>query len=260
MKNKIDELFERKEKNILSIYTTAGFPQLNDTTDIIRSLESNGVDLIEIGIPYSDPLADGPVIQDANQIAIENGMNLKLLFEQLDSIKNEIQTPIILMGYLNVIMQFGVEQFYYKCQEVNVSGVIIPDLPLDEYERFHKPFASSKGIKNIFLITPKTSIERIKLIDNLSDPFIYVVSSNSITGNDLSGFDQLEVFYDQLRSLQLKNKTLIGFGINNANKFNKACKLANGAIIGSAFIQSIKNKTTIPDFIHSIRQTQTLSV
>lgn len=260
MKNKIDQLFTRKEKNILSIYTTAGFPQLNDTPKIIRSLEAHGVDLIEVGIPYSDPLADGPVIQEANQKAIENGMNLKLLFEQLNSIKNEIQTPIILMGYLNVIMQFGVDLFYQNCHEANVSGVIIPDLPLDEYERFHKPFASSNGIKNIFLITPKTPIERIKMIDNMSDPFIYVVSSNSITGNDLSGFDQLEIFYDQLRSLHLKNKTLIGFGISKANKFESACKLANGAIIGSAFIQSLKNKNTIADFIHSIRQTQSLSI
>ncbi len=260
MENKINQLFKEKKSNILSIYITAGFPELNDTVKNIRTLQELEVDLIEIGLPYSDPLADGPVIQEANKVAIINNMNLHLLFEQLYFSKEEIKIPIILMGYLNVIMQFGIELFYKRCAECNVSGVIIPDLPIEEYNSNHKYYAELNNVKNIFLITPKTSIERIKLIDSISDPFIYVVSSNSITGNTLSSFEELRSFYNQLNALQLKNKTLIGFGISNSSQYENACQLANGAIIGSAFISSIVNAQPAKNFIHNIRKLKSIAL
>lgn len=255
MKNKIDILFETKEKKILSVFFTAGYPKLNDTCRIMKELEENEVDLIEIGIPYSDPLADGPVIQQASQIAIENGMNLNLLFEQL-SISEPIRIPIILMGYLNQVMLFGVEKFYRLCSENSVSGVIFPDLPLAEFEKEHKQFADTYNIKVIFLITPNTNLERIKRIDEISSGFIYVVSSNTVTGKNYLDFEALNKFYLQLNKIPLKNKTLIGFGISDRSSFTKASQLANGAIIGSAFIKALSKGKATSEFINSIKHSQ----
>jgi len=257
MKNKIETLFETKEKEILSVFFTAGYPKLNDTCRIIKELEENNVDLIEIGIPYSDPLADGPVIQQASQTAIENGMTLYLLFEQL-SITRSCNIPIILMGYLNSVVQFGVEKFYRKCSENFVSGIILPDLPLAEFEQKHKPYADKYDVKVIFLITPNTNLERIKQIDELSNGFIYVVSSNSITGKSYQNFEALEKFYQQLHKIPLKNKTLIGFGISDRLSFTKASQLANGAIIGSAFINALSKEQAISEFVDSIKNIQPL--
>ncbi len=256
MKNKIDILFETKEKDILSVFFTAGYPQLNDTGRILKELQENNVDLIEFGIPYSDPLADGPVIQNASQQAINNGMNLNLLFEQLFKETSTITIPIILMGYLNSVIQFGLEEFYKKCFENSVSGVILPDLPLSEFEDEHKRFADKYNVKVIFLITPNTSITRIKQIDALSTGFIYVVSSNSITGKGHTDFEALEKFYRQLHQIPLKNKTLIGFGINTNSSFKKATQLANGAIIGTAFINALSKEQSISAFINYINTTQ----
>jgi tryptophan synthase alpha chain len=260
MKNKIDQLFETKEKDILSIFFTAGYPNLNDTGKILNELQKNDVDLIEIGIPYSDPLADGPVIQHASQIAIENGMNLTLLFKQLSELKESIHTPIIMMGYLNSVLQFGLEKFYEQCYMNSVSGVILPDLPIDEFEKEHAYFANKFNIKVVFLITPRTSLERIKYIDKISTGFIYVVSSNSITGNSHSNFDDLNNFYATFKQIPIKNKTLIGFGIRDHQSYNDACKISNGAIIGSAFISSLKNRINISHFIDSIKQPQHISI
>ncbi len=259
MKNKIDTLFETKENEILSVFFTAGYPHVNDTSRILEELQENEVDLIEIGIPYSDPLADGLVIQKSSQTAIENGMNLKLLFEQLSDMRSNIKVPIILMGYLNSVIQFGVEEFYQNCQENSVSGVILPDLPLAEFEKHHKQFANTYGVKVIFLITPHTNIERIKQIDAVSTGFIYVVSSNSTTGNSHQNFEALEKFYQQLHQIPLKNKTLIGFGINDHASFTKASKLAKGAIIGSAFIKALSKKQSISSFVNSIKNIQTIT-
>ncbi|MBK6522595.1 MAG: tryptophan synthase subunit alpha [Bacteroidia bacterium] len=259
MKNKIDTLFETKENGILSVFFTAGYPHLNDASRILKELQENGVDLIEIGIPYSDPLADGPVIQNASQTAIENGMNLELLFKQLDMASSKIRVPLILMGYLNTVIQFGIEKFYKMCSENSVSGVILPDLPLQVFKKEHEAFASKYDIKVIFLITPNTSIERIKQIDAVCTGFIYVVSSNSITGNNHQNFETLEKFYAQLHQIPLKNKTLIGFGINDHASFTKASKLAKGAIIGSAFIKALSKKQSISSFLNSIKNIQTIT-
>lgn len=255
MKNKIDQLFLNKEKDILSIFFTAGYPKLDDTSRILKELNEHGADLIEIGIPYSDPLADGPVIQEASKIAIENGMDLNILFKQLSGINSN--APIILMGYLNSVLQFGLERFYEQCALNSVSGVILPDLPLDEFEKDHKALSEKHNIKVIFLITPKTSGERIQRIDSLSSGFVYVVSSNTITGNATDNFKELK---DLFKQLNLKNKALIGFGIHDHKSFSNACELANGAIIGSAFIRSLSKGETIENFIDSIKHSQTANL
>jgi tryptophan synthase alpha chain len=251
MKNKIDLLFERKKNNVLSIFFTAGYPHLNDTCRILGALAENDVDLVEIGIPYSDPLADGPTIQHSSETAIQNGMNLAILFTQLR--KHKTDMPLVLMGYLNSVLQFGIERFYKECSLSGVSGIILPDLPLEEFEKEHKVLSDIYNIKVIFLITPRTSTERIKKVDSLSSGFIYVVSSNSITGNTQGNFEELQQLYSRVKFI---NKTLIGFGINDHHSFLKACKLSNGAIVGSAFLRSLTDHISISDFISSIKNTQ----
>ncbi len=256
--NKINLLFEKKQNNILSIYYTAGFPNLNDTGDILNELINNGVDMIEVGIPFSDPLADGPTIQHSGEVALNNGMNLKLLFQQLSNCKlNEINQPIILMGYLNPILQFGFEQFCIAASEIGVSGVIIPDLPMEEYLEKYKLIFNKCNIKNIFLITPQTSKERIKIIDDNSNSFIYMVSSAATTGNTAEINQSQENYFKSIKSMQLKNPTLIGFGISNAISFKKACEYSQGAIVGSAFIKQISSnndfKTSIKQFVHTLK-------
>ena len=260
--NKLDQLFNKKEKDILSIYYTAGFPKLEDTGAILSELEKCGVDLMEIGIPFSDPVADGPVIQFSNSVSLENGMTLKFLFDQLKAMNEGHKTPKILMGYLNPIYQLGIVEFCKKCKETGVDGVIIPDLPLIEYESKYKKVFHDYGIHFIFLVTPQTSIDRLKQIDELSTSFIYAVSTNSTTGGS-SDFSMQNDYFQRLKD-HLKNPFLIGFGVKNKETFQSACKYADGAIIGSAFIQAITQKEkleeNIQDFIQGIKYSYDYSI
>lgn len=252
MKNRITELFKIKKKNILSVFFTAGYPALNDTANIIRLLEKSGADIIEIGIPFSDPLADGIIIQKSSELALKNGMSLNLLFEQLRDIRPDTTIPLVLMGYFNPIMQFGVEKFVFKCKQAGIDGVIIPDLPMEVYVNDYQNLFEKNEVSNIFLITPNTSPERIKSIDGISNGFIYLVSSSSTTGQT-SNLD--EQSYSEINSLALKNPILIGFGISDRTSFTRVCKYSSGAIIGSAFVRQIsegKLEEKIPAFISSI--------
>ena len=242
--NKINILFQQKEKEILSIYFTAGFPRLNDTTKIIKSLQTNGIDLIEVGIPFSDPMADGWVIQNSSSIALKNGMNLKLLFNQLNSIKNELHIPLILMGYLNPIMQYGFEQFCQDCRQTGISGMIIPDLPFNDYMAEYKPVADKYDLRIILLITPETSEERIRLIDEHTNGFIYMVSSASTTGAQKSFDESKQIYFRRIKTMNLHNPRLIGFGISNRETLQTAFENASGAIIGSKFVSLLAEGPT----------------
>ena len=254
--NRINKLFEEKKDNILSIYFTAGYPNLNDTTEIIKTLDECGVDLIEIGMPFSDPIADGPVIQDSSNVAIDNGMNLNLLFEQLEDIRKITDIPIVLMGYVNPVYQFGYDNFIRNILKCDLDGLILPDLPLEDYKNNFKSVFDKENLSFIFLITPNTSEDRIKKIDNNSNGFVYMVSSSSTTGKK-SSFDNKQIdYFQKIRSLSLKNPTVIGFGISDKESFTQACKYSNGAIIGSKFIQSLSKsniKESIRSFVYSIR-------
>lgn len=258
MENRIDQLFNKKRDNILSIYFTAGIPQLDDTAEIIRQLEMNGVDLIEIGIPFSDPTADGPVIQRSNEAALRNGMSLKLLFEQLTDIRKTVQIPLILMGYFNPVLQFGVEEFCRKCSETGIDGVILPDLPPEEYKENYEKVFNKYNLKNILLITPQTPETRIHIIDEITGGFIYMVSSSSTTGAGKKVEDFHNDYFEKINGMDLKSPRLIGFGISDYLTFSNACKYANGAIIGSAFVSAIQKnndlKENISDFIKSIKK------
>lgn len=259
--NAINKLFEGKKKNILSVYFTAGFPNLNDTTTIINELEKNGVDMIEIGMPFSDPLADGPTIQRSSEIALENGMTIKLLFQQLQNFRNKTsEMPLFLMGYLNPVLQYGFEKFCNDSSSLGISGVIIPDLPMQEYLVEYKSMFVKYNLKNIFLITPQTSESRIRLIDENSDGFIYMVSSTSTTGNKNEIGVEQENYFKRIADMKLKNPTIIGFGIHNHQTFSKACEYANGAIIGSAFIKAIEKsedlENDISKFVNNILKDQ----
>lgn len=264
--NRINKLFEHKKKNILSIYFTAGFPQLNDTKEILRALQENGADLIEIGIPYSDPLADGPVIQQSSMRALQNGISIKKIFDQLNTLSKEPKfrnekIPFILMGYLNPVLQYGFEKFCEDSKASGVDGIILPDLPIYEYERKYKNIFEKKDLSFIFLITPETSEERIRKIDDLSNGFIYAVSSSSITGTD-KNMDVQESYFQRIKNLHLKNEILIGFGIKDSRTFAAACKHAAGAIIGTAYIKAIENSQNIEadtrKFLNSILQPETV--
>ena len=254
--NRINKLFKDKKNKILSIYFTAGYPNLNDTIEILKTLDECGVDLIEIGMPFSDPIADGPVIQDSSNVAIDNGMNLNILFKQLEEIRDITDIPIVLMGYVNPVYQFGYEKFIKNILECDLDGLILPDLPLDDYINEFKPVFDKENLSFIPLITPNTSEERIRQIDNNSNGFIYMVSSSSTTGKK-STFDNKQIdYFKKIRSLSLKNPTVIGFGISDKESFMQACKYSNGAIIGSKFIQSLSKsniKKSIRSFVYSIR-------
>lgn len=243
--NRIQTLFQSKPKDILSIYFTAGYPQLDDTCTIIRELEANGVDLIEIGIPFSDPMADGPTIQGSGTVALRNGMTLSRLFDQLTDIRRDVKIPLIMMGYLNPIMQFGFEAFCKRCNQVGVDGVIIPDLPFADYIKEYKPTAERYGIKMIMLITPETSDQRIRLIDAHTDGFIYMVSSASTTGAQSSFDDQKLDYFRRINSMNLVNPRLIGFGISNKTTLQAAQANSSGAIIGSKFISILSQTDNI---------------
>ena len=247
--NRINQLFQNKKENILSVYFTAGYPELNDTVSIIQNLVKNGADLIEIGMPFSDPVADGPVIQNSSTIALKNGMSIKLLFEQLANIRESVNIPLILMGYLNPVIQYGVEKFCQKCQEVGIDGLILPDLPLSVYEEEFKVVFEQYGLHNILLITPQTSEARIRQIDEASSGFIYMVSSSSTTGAKDKFSDFHQEYFDRVNQLNLKNPRLIGFGISNHETFRNACKYASGAIIGSAFVKALDQDIALEDRI-----------
>lgn len=238
--NRINQLFQDKNKNILSIYYTAGYPNLDDTLRIAMALESAGADMLEIGFPYSDPVADGPVIQASSKNALDNGMDLKLLFEQLKDLRKYVKIPVLLMGYVNPLLQFGVENFCKACAAVGVDGLIVPDLPMVEYEEFYKETFQEHGISNVFLITPQTAVERIHKIDGLTNGFIYMVSSSATTGTNLSLSQVTEDYFSRVAALELKNPTMIGFGISDQPSFEKACQYASGAIIGTAFVKAIE--------------------
>lgn len=234
--NRINQLFSTKQKDILSIYFCAGFPALEGTADTIKALEKKGVDMIEIGIPFSDPMADGPVIQHAATRALKNGMTLKLLFDQLKDIRPEVKIPLLLMGYLNPIMQYGFENFCRTCRETGIDGVIIPDLPFKDYMEEYRPIAEQYDVKVIMLITPETSEERIRLIDEHTDGFIYMVSSAAITGTQSDFNAQKQAYFQRIADMNLRNPRMIGFGISNKQTFETASAHAAGAIIGSKFV------------------------
>jgi len=225
-----------EDKKLLSIYFTAGFPALEDTVPTIKELEKSGVDMIEIGLPFSDPLADGPVIQQSSTRALKNGMTSVKLFEQLKGIRSEVKIPLIIMGYFNPILQYGVEEFCKKCSEVGIDGLIIPDLPVDVFYEKYRSIFEKQGLINVFLITPQTTVERIRYIDSISKGFIYMVSSASTTGAKKSFGDQQEDYFMRIASMKLSSEQIIGFGISNKETYEQATKYAKGAIIGSAFV------------------------
>ncbi|MGL2993809.1 tryptophan synthase subunit alpha [Flavobacterium sp. TSSA_36] len=245
----------QEDKKILSIYFSAGYPNLNDTVQIIQDLEKNGVDMIEIGLPFSDPLADGPTIQASSTQALHNGMTTQVLFDQLKDIRKTVNIPLVIMGYFNPMLQYGVEKFCATCAEIGIDGLIIPDLPVDVYADEYKTIFEKYGLKNIFLITPQTSDKRIHFIDSVSDGFIYMVSSASVTGSSAGFGNTQEAYFQRIAQMNLRNPQVIGFGINNAETFQQATRFAKGAIIGSAFITYLKENGSadISNFIHSIR-------
>ncbi len=253
--SRLQALFANKKERVLNVYFTAGYPQLDSTTTIIQALQNNGADIIELGMPYSDPLADGPVIQESGNIALQNGMTIAVLFEQLKKIKGQVNIPIILMGYMNPVMQYGFEKFCADASAVGVDGLILPDLPEYEFEMEYGDIIKKYGLDFVFLVTPETSTERIQQLDNLSTGFLYAVSSSATTGKD-KDFNSVEKYLEQLQSMQLKNPVLVGFGIKDRNTFESACKYANGAIIGTAFIKALEGSTnineTVKEFINTV--------
>ncbi|MEO9070204.1 MAG: tryptophan synthase subunit alpha [Ginsengibacter sp.] len=255
--NSIQKLFAEKKENILSIYFTAGFPELKDTEIILKSLQDHGANMIEIGMPYSDPLADGPVIQNSDMMALHNGMTIKILFEQLNKCVGKIYVPLILMGYLNPVLQYGFEKFCVDAKNAGISGIILPDLPIPQFENEYQDLFKKNDLDFIFLITPETSEGRIQKIDSLSNGFIYAVSSSSITGRD-TNLNAREEYFQRIKGMNLKNKVMIGFGIKDHKTFTQACKYASGAIIGTAYIQAIGNSELIDintkKFLNSILQ------
>jgi len=253
--NRINQKLQ-EDKKLLSIYFSAGYPTLNDTVSIIETLEKSGVDMIEIGLPFSDPLADGPTIQASSTEALKNGMTTEILFNQLKDIRKTVSIPLIIMGYFNPMFQYGIEAFCEKCQEIGIDGLIIPDLPVDVYNEQYKTIFEKYGLINVFLITPQTSIERINFIDSISNGFIYMVSSASVTGSN-SGFgDEQTSYFKRIAEMNLKNPQIVGFGIRDNETFTQATQYAKGAIIGSAFIKYLGTNeiSDIYMFVNTIRK------
>jgi len=242
--SRIKKLFEQKTSAVLNIYCTAGYPALESTMPILKALQNNGVDMVELGMPYSDPLADGPVIQASSARALENGMTITILFEQLRELREQINLPVVLMGYLNPLLQFGFERFCKKAAEVGVDGLIIPDMPPFEYQKEYRAIVEQYGLDFIFLVTPETTEERLHLLDDLSTGFLYAVSSSSVTGSD-KNFSDVSGYLERLKGMKLKNPVLVGFGIKDKETFHAASSQANGAIIGSAFVRAIEKAENI---------------
>lgn len=257
MNNRIKNLFANKPKGLLSVYFTAGFPSLNDTETVILELEKNGVDLIEVGMPFSDPLADGPTIQQSSTVALRNGMTIPKLLEQLQDIRQKTDIPLVLMGYLNPVMQYGVERFCQKASEIGIDGIILPDLPLREYVDEYKAIFEKYNLSKVFLITPQTPEERIREIDSHTNGFIYMVSSASTTGKTLGLAEQSQAYFQRVASMKLQNPGVIGFGIHDKETFASACNHASGAIIGSAFVKALQQEGSLQEnistFIKSIK-------
>jgi len=253
---RIEKLFKERNSNVLNVYCTAGYPQLNSTIDVMKALQENGVDIIELGMPYSDPLADGPVIQQSSSLALANGMTIKKLFEQLKDFRKNISVPVVLMGYMNPILQYGFEKFCADAASVGIDGLILPDLPEHEFETEYGAVIKKHGLDFIFLVTPETSEERIKKLDELSTGFLYAVSSSSTTGSDKNMTD-VKSYLQKLRNLNLRNAVLVGFGIKDKSTFETACVNANGAIIGTAYIKALAEPGNVADitrkFLESIR-------
>lgn len=243
--SRLQQMFEQKRgEKILNVYCTAGFPQVDNTLEVMEALQQHGADLIELGIPYSDPLADGPVIQASSSLALQNGMSISRLFEQLQDFRKAIQVPVVLMGYLNPVMQYGFERFCADAARVGVDGLIFPDLPMHEFETEYGAIIKKYGLDFIFLVTPETSEERICKVDQLTTGFIYAVSSSSTTGGD-KAFAMTEGYLKKLQSMGLKNPVLVGFGIKDKESFATACQYADGAIIGSAYIKALQQDDDI---------------
>ncbi|MBC7641092.1 MAG: tryptophan synthase subunit alpha [Flavobacterium sp.] len=252
--NRINKKLQ-EDKKLISIYFSAGYPKINDTVTIIQDLEKSGVDMIEIGLPFSDPLADGPIIQESSSNALHNGMTTKLLFEQLHDIRKNVKIPLIIMGYFNPMLQYGIEDFCKKCKEIGIDGLIIPDLPVDIYDEHYKEIFEKYSVINIFLITPQTSETRIRYIDSVSNGFIYMVSSASVTGGNSDEFGQIQQnYFERISDMKLKNPQIVGFGISNKSTFEQATKYAKGAIIGSAFIKNLTQNgvSSIEKFVNDI--------
>lgn len=257
MDNRINKLFQKKRKGILSVYYTAGFPHLDSTALIGSYLQQAGADIIEIGIPYSDPIADGPTIQESNKVALENGIRLSLILEQVREMRKTVTIPIILMGYVNPVMQYGIEQFARDAASAGVDGVILPDLPMDAFLSEYKPLFESVNLSNAFLISPTTSEARIRKIDSVTDGFIYAVSASSVTGAKGVFAEEQLTYFRKLEDMNLKNPYLIGFGISNHDTFAKASAHSSGAIVGSAFVNMLKDshnlETDITSFVKSLK-------
>ncbi|MBE0649515.1 MAG: tryptophan synthase subunit alpha [Bacteroidales bacterium] len=251
--NRIENLFQNK-KNILNIYLTAGYPKLNDTVEIVKELENAGVDMVEIGMPFSDPLADGPVIQHSSTVALKNCMTLNLIFSQIQEIRKSSDIPIIMMGYFNQLMQYGEEAFFEKAAHCGVDGLIIPDLPVEIYSETYNDKVKKLGLDMIFLISPQTENERIRLLDEASSGFLYVVSSASTTGK-ISNMEQEKSYFERIQKMKLKNPLLIGFGISDKKSYDTACNYASGAIIGSAFIRALEKNGSIKQSVHEFIKT-----
>jgi len=256
--NRLTELFQKKGNNILNIYFTAGYPKIEDTVTVLKALQKAGVDMVEIGMPYSDPVADGPIIQQSSLDSINAGMTIKKLLEQLKDIRKEVTIPILLMGYFNTVMQYGVEKFMKEINAIGIDGVILPDLPLDEYIEHYQAICESNNISNVSLITPNTSDERLHVIDNITQGFIYMVSTNSTTGNDAKKTeDNHEAYFNRIKNIGLKSPRMIGFNIKDNKTFTDACAYANGAIIGSAFVKMLSNSHSLEEdiiqFVKNIR-------
>ena len=253
--NRLQSQFKNKSKNVLNIYSTAGFPQLDSTMEVLKALQESGADIVEIGMPYSDPLADGEVIQASSSKALRNGMTIATLFNQLQEVRKSIQLPLILMGYMNPVMQYGIEKFCADAAAVGIDGIILPDLPMYEFETMYKSMFEQHGLSFIFLVTPETEEQRIRKIDWLSNGFIYAVSSSATTGNS-KPIEAQEAYFKKLQAMHLKNPLLVGFGIKDKATFEAACKYTNGAIIGSAYIKALQSTTdvatTTKEFLNKI--------
>lgn len=253
---RIEKLFKKRNSNILNIYCTAGYPQFNSTLEVMKALQDSGADIIELGIPYSDPLADGPVIQESSSIALANGMTIKKLFEQIKDLRKNIAIPVLLMGYMNPVLQYGFEKFCTDAAAVGIDGLILPDLPEHEFETEYGGIIKRHGLDFIFLVTPETSEQRIRKLDELSSGFLYAVSSSSTTGSD-KNMTNVRAYLQKLQDLKLKNPVLVGFGIRDKNSFETACAKANGAIIGTAYIKALAGPGNIADitrkFLESIK-------
>ena len=253
--NRLREIFQKKKKSILNVYCTAGYPHLESTLEVMKALQDNGADIIELGMPYSDPLADGPVIQHSSSIALANGMTIKKLFEQLKNFRTEVSLPVVLMGYMNPVLQYGFERFCADAASVGIDGLILPDLPEYEFETEYGPIIRKYNLDFIFLVTPETSEERVRKLDSLSSGFLYAVSSSSTTGGEKSKAVS-EEYLLKLKDMELKNPVLVGFGIKDKASFDAVCRITEGAIIGSAFIKALENSTDVnastKDFLSSL--------